>query len=418
LSRIGDVARSALLTNRASGATTTLAYMLDQQAGGSRATRSNTAAISLDGAFRNSVWWACLTLWADVVSNFSVQVMKPEDNRKNAPLMVPVPAPPAFFSEPFTGIGVREFRYMSAMDRKRYGNFVGIIRARNSSDNALLVEPQSIMSCKAKMNGPKIQYWTINGQVYYPDEIWHEKDHLLAGFDLGLSPLGYAAQTMGLYQSTQDFAQNWFAKGSNPRGVLKNVRRESVPAEVRKDAKAQFKESTADGDIFVVGTEWEWTPQATDSMSTAFLDQQEASNRDVCRYLGVPASMVDVEVSTGNITYANVTQANLQWLITKVGPAVGREEDYWTRQTGDAAWSVQFDTTNLLRMDPETLGNLQIAQAGAMLRVPSELRVADGLAPYTDDQLEEVGFYAQLRRKAPAPPGQNEDVPVDGGTAP
>lgn len=402
MSRFGDAWAALTATAEArSQATDTLAFMLDQSGRGSRARNSRTTApITQESAFKNSVWFAGMTLWADVVSSFPLDVYRPAGDG----LLSPVSNPGPMFDSPSPDVDITEFLYSSTMDKRRYGNCVGIIQGRNSYGAATVVELQKMSDVAATMSGSKLVKWRIGRQEYDPVDIWHEKEYTLAGFDLGMSPLANAAATMGIYQSTQDFALDWFALGANPRGILKNTERDVIPAEVRDDAKLQFREATQGGDIFVAGREWEWVPQMQDQMSNNFLKQQAASDRDVCRFVGVPASMIDVEVSTGNITYANVTQANLQWLISRVGPFARRTERYWTRNATPRPWTVKLNTDALLRMDPQTRATLMIAQADAMLRVPSELRALDNLPDYTPEQLTELSFYAKLK-KPPATPG-------------
>jgi hypothetical protein len=58
-------------------------------------------------------------------------------------------------------------------------------------------------------------------------------------------------------------------------------------------------------------------------------------------------------VAGGNITYANVTQRNLQFLIMHLQPAMGRREDALTTLTPRPQF-VKLNTDVLLRMDPQT----------------------------------------------------------------
>lgn len=366
-----------------------------------------------DTALRNSVWWGCINLRANVASNFPMDVFRPAG--PGGSLGIPVKAPP-IFAEPWPGVDISEWLYGTEVDKCRYGNSVGIIRGRNTFGKVTQVQPVPMSNqVRAVVRTDRaglqeIVKWRIGQEEYNPEDIWHEKRYTLKGFPLGLSPLAYAAYSMGVYASAQQFALDWFALGPMPRGVLKNTELESVPAELREAAKAQFKASTLNGDIFVTGSEWEWTPSATDAATPDFLAQQESSSRDVCRYLGVPASMVDVEVTTGNITYANITQANLQWLITEVGPEARRTERYWSRMATPAPWYVKMNTDALLRMDPQTRNTVLMAQLQQKARTPDEVRALDNLPPYTPDQLEQLALFAGMGKSAPTPPADpNED---------
>jgi HK97 family phage portal protein len=378
-----------------------------QLLGDQRRTRSTSISVTQSTAFRNSVWWACLTLRSDVMSSMPKQVLREHAGG----ILREVPRPPVLI-EPYPGIGIDEYWYSTGMDLDRYGNSISIIRARSSLGLPMILEPVGMSSgVSARMNGRDIVAWRIDGQLYDPKDIWHEKQYTLAGMPLGLSPLAYAAYTLGVYQSAQDFALDWFATGAQPKGVLKNTNRAQISPQTIADVKEQFKAATLGGDIFITGAEWEWSPQVTDAVGAGFLQQQEASNRDVCRYLGVPGTMVDVEVSTGNITYANITQADLAWLVHRIGPAITRREKKWSLHALPQPRILKLNTDSLLRMDPVTKSEVLIAQTNAMIRVPSEVRALDNLPPYTPDQLLELELFARLRKPPPAGVPTNPDDP-------
>lgn len=409
MSKLGDLVRGVWPVRQDRAGADTLSYMLGDASRISRST-SRVRSISQDQAFKNSVWWAALTLRANVVSSFPMQVFRPAPGD----LLARVMSPPKIFDEPFPGVDVSQFQFGAQMDKDRYGNFVGIIRSRNVYGTVTEVEPARMDDCTARVVGNKIVQWRVGDESFDPADIWHEKQYVLSGFPLGLSPLAHAAWSMGLYQSAQDFVLDWFAVGASPRGVLKNARRDKLAPRVIDDAKEGFKRATKNGDIFVTGNEWEWTPAAQDQMSANFLAVQANSDRDVCRFLGVPGAMIDVEIATGNITYANVTQANLQWLITQIGPATNRTERYWTANATPKPWVVKMNTDSLLRMDPQTRTTVMVAQAAALLRTPDELRAIDNLPAYTPDQLSELGFFAELRKPVAAPAGASTGGTTDG----
>ena len=362
-----------------------------------RAAGTSSPSITQTTALRNSVWWACLHLRANVFSSFPLDVIKPGSNG----LSYPVKNPGIMVTEPYPGMDITEFQYSTEMDLGRYGNSVGIIHQRNAFGLATMVELVSMGEVSAKMKGRQIDYWRIGNEKFDPSDIWHQKRHTLPGFALGLSPLASAAYSMALYASAQEFALDWFATGATPKGDLKHTERQTIPPEERAAVKAEFKQDTAGGDIFVHGKSWEWTPATQDAMSSGFLSQMSASERDVCRYAGTPASMVDVEVSTGNITYANVTMANLQWLITEIGPQARRSERYWSQHALPKPWQLKLNTDALLRMDPASRADLMVKLATAKLRAPDELRALDNLPPFTSEQIAQIGTFAQMA-KAPA----------------
>lgn len=370
---------------------------LDGQGYQRRGGGTSWPSITDSTANRNSVWWACGHLRANVFSSFPLDVIKPGPDG----LTYPVANPGVLVDEPYPGVDITEFFYNTEMDLFRFGNSVGIIHARNAFNLPVSIELQPMGSVSAKMDGSRIEYWRIGNDRYDPKDIWHRKRNTRSGMALGLSTLAAAAWDLGLHASATQFALDWFATGATPKGSLQHGDRATIPAEERQAVKDEFKAATAGGDIFVHGKSWTWTPQQQDSAGAGFLSTQAASERAVARYADVPGSMVDVEISTGNITYANGNAANLQWLITSVGPEARRTERFWSRYALPKPWHLKLNTSSLLRMDDAARTELMVKLNTARLRAPSELRALDNLPPFTPDQLDEVKMFASMGKPAP-----------------
>lgn len=371
-----------------------------------RSARAVASPLTPDQALKNSVWWSGLVLKSDLMSTFPVDVV-----RDVGGILVPVANPGPLFVSPSPGVMLNEHLYNRSWSLNSIGNSVGIIRERNAFGLPSQVELVAMHTVVARLNGFKIVKWRIGNTEYSPGEIWHERQFTQAGFDLGLSPLAQAAWSMNLYESTQEFAAEWFGNGLLPRGVLRNTKRDKLDAKLRRDAKESFREDTANGDIFVTGVEWEWTPAQTTAATAGFLDQKTSSEKDVARYVGVPAGMLDVEVSTGNVTYANRLDANLQFLVTKLGPDVVRLQDYWSQHALPKPWKLRLNTEALLRMDPKGKADLLELYSRNQLRTKNELRALDNLGAYTSEQMAELTLFAQMAKPVPTGPVQKEAQP-------
>lgn len=400
MGRLKDAARA--LTGRVDRDAT----LSDVIGDGSRIRRRGAPVrVTAEQALKNSVWWAGLTLRADLMSTFPVDVV-----RSVGGLMVPVVSPGLLFSRPTPDVGIVRFLHDRQWDLDSVGNHVGIITSRNAFGLPASIEQVPTECVRAQMNGRKIKHWIIDNKVYQRYEIWHETQHTVSGFDLGLSPLAYASRALSIYDSTQEFAADWFGNGALPRGVLRHTKRDRLDNQTRNDAKDGFKESTLGGDIFVTGVEWEWIPSATTAATAGFLDQKTSSEKDVARYIGVPAGMLDIEISTGNITYANATQANLQFLVTKLGPAVVGLQDFWSDHALPKPWKMRLNTDALLRMDPMTKALLLELLNKNRLRTPTELRALDNLPAYDPAQIAELTTFAQMIKPPPTGPVQKEEA--------
>jgi HK97 family phage portal protein len=113
---------------------------------------------------------------------------------------------------------------------------------------------------------------------------------------------------------------------------------------------------------------------------------------DVARFFGVPADLIDGAVSGQSITYANITERMLNFLVVNLGPAVSRRESAMSERILAAPRFAKLNTKALLRMDPKS----EVEQLGmsidSRIMTPNEARAILDREPLTDDD------YAQFDR--------------------
>lgn len=335
-----------------------------------------SVSVTQETALRHSAVWACIRLRADLISTLPVDVFRRVGN-----VQVEVAKPPLLRST--ADRPLPEWLYSSQVDLDRYGNAVGIITEVDSLGFASRVDLVSAGDTTMRMRDGQIVEWKIGGKTYTPKEIWHERQFTVAGSPMGLCPVAYAAYSIGGYLSAQQFALDYFAVGGHPSGTLRHTTVPQVDPKTADGIKARFKAATSNRDIFVTGRDWEYTPAAAPEAAQAFLEEMKYGVPDVCRFFGVPADLIDGSIPGSAITYANVTQRNLQFLIMNLGPAVIRRETALSAAL-PAPRFVKFNTDALLRLDPAAASDKLIKEVAGRLTLPSEARALMNRAPYTD----------------------------------
>jgi len=110
--------------------------------------------------------------------------------------------------------------------------------------------------------------------------------------------------------------------------------------------------------------------------------------QDVSRFFGVPADLIDAAIAGGpNITYANITQRNLQFLVMHLGPAVVRRENALSQLLPRPRF-VKLNSDALLRMDPLTRAQMIQTQIQSRVLAPNEARALDNRKPFTPEQIK------------------------------
>lgn len=356
--------------------------------------RRGFGRIPRDKAMRNSAVWACLRLRADLVSSMPVDVYRRADG-----IQLEV-TKPAVFLRPGGADGVlwHEWVYSSEVDLDSLGNTVGVILEKDANGLPVAIELADMDTVSFIGRGGRIEKVRIGGTEYPPEKIWHEKQYTRAGCPVGLSPIAYGASVLNTHASAQEFALDWFGNASVPGGHLKNTSKTLNKAEARK-VKENFKASVQAGDIWVSGMDWEYTMLSAKASESAFLETMGASVPDICRFLGVPADMIDAESGGKSITYANITQRNLQLLVMNLGPAIQRREQAWSWGLLPRPRYAKLNTDAVLRMDVKSRYDAYKVAIDSRVRVPSEIRALEDLPPLTPEQLAEFSIFS----KAPTP---------------
>ncbi|WP_329597769.1 phage portal protein [Streptomyces pseudovenezuelae] len=355
----------------------------------SRERRSARVHVTNETALRNSAVWACLRLRADLMSSFPIDVYRYVNG-----IQVEVPKPPVLVTPGGLEVGVKEWMYSTEFDLDRGGNCFGVITERSGvigPDGRGLpgrIELAELGSVSVRGTGPTITKFVINGKEYEPWEVWHEKQYTVAGMPLGLSPVAYAAWAIEETLSAQQFARDWFAAGAVPLAELKNTAK-TIDKDQARIAREQFRAAVDSSGLFVHGVDWEYKPIQAVASQSAFLEARQYGATDIARFFGCPSDLIDAAVSGSSITYANMTQRNLQFLIMNLGPAVGRREDAFSRKLVAGPRFVKLNTDALLRMDPEARARTIGARITNRTLAPSEARALDNMPPFTEDQLAE-----------------------------
>lgn len=347
-----------------------------------RGTSVGSVAVTSDTALRASAVWAALRLRADLISTMPVDLFRMVDG-----VQIEVPKPGFLQFPGGSRVHVTEWLYSSQVDLDRYGNAFGVVSQRDGQGNPARVDLVPAADVTVRGSGSEPTEYRLGSRTYDPRDVWHERQFTLSGVAMGLSPIAYAAYAIGGVLSAQKFALDWFGNGAAPGGHLRNTAR-ILTAEESQTAKSRFKAAVLDRDVLVTGSDWEFQPVTAAANDVGWLEQMQYGVTDIARFFGVPSDLIDAAVSGSSVTYANITQRNLQLLIMNLGPAIIRREAALTAAT-PAPRFVKLNTDALLRMDPASRGQTILARVAGRTLAPSEARALDNLPPFTPEQMGE-----------------------------
>ncbi|WP_328962965.1 phage portal protein [Streptomyces virginiae] len=357
------------------------------------AQRAGGVTVTNETALRHSAVWACLRLRANLVSTMPVDVY-----RRVGEMKVEVPKPPVLINPGGDRVGMMEWLYSTQFDLDRAGNAFGLITARDGLGLPARIELIPLADVTVRQRDGVVTY-KFGQQEYNASEVWHERQYTMAGLAVGLSPIAYAAWSIGEYLSVQQFALDWFGNGAVPSAHLKNTAKTITPPEA-EETKRRFKAATSNQDLFVTGNDWEYKMIQADAAGADWIEAKRYGIGDIARFFDCPGDLIDA--GSNGMTYANITQRNLQFLVMNLGPAIVRREDALSSLTSRPRF-VKLNTDALLRMDPQTRAAMLRTQIESRQLAPSEARELEDRQPFTDSQLGE--FDRLFGTKNPAPAG-------------
>jgi HK97 family phage portal protein len=285
-----------------------------------------------------------------------------------------------------------EHLYATRVDLDSTGNAVGVIRATDGAGRPAVIELADVDTVSLRKAKSGEVTWKIDGTTYEPHQVWHERQFTASGSRLGLSPIAHAALTLSNGLSAQEFADAWFGNSAIPAQHLKNTGKILNPGQAEK-VRQRYKATIEQGDVFVTGKDWELSLLAAKASESSYLEQIGATALDVCRFLGVPGDMVDVANDGSSVTYANVTQRNMQLLVINLGPALTRREEHYSLKLLPAPRYMKFNTGALLRMDLKSRYEAYKIGVDGRWLTPSRIHERENEAPFTP---EEEAEFARL----------------------
>ena len=360
--------------------------------------------VTRDRAMRSSAVWACLRLRADLESTMPVDVF-----RRVAGVQVEQQKPPVMVapggSASGGGMTWIEHLYATRVDLDSTGNAVGVIRATDGAGRPAIIEMADVDTVSLRKSKTGVVKWKIDGTEYDLHQVWHERQFTASGSRLGLSPIAHAALTLSNGISAQEFADAWFGNSAIPAQHLRNTGKILNPTQADK-VRQRYKATIEQGDVFVTGKDWELNLLAAKASESAYLEQQGATALDVCRFLGVPGDMIDVGVDGSSITYANVTQRNMQLLVINLGPALTRREEHYSLKLLPADRYMKFNPGALLRMDLKSRYEAYKIGVDGKWLTPSRIHDRENEQPFSSDEL------AELERLFPTSSGKSQQQQI------
>lgn len=337
-------------------------------------------------SMRHAAVWACVRLVCSTIATMPVELVRTNADGSTDHLPLPqllmrpdgVQTQATWIYQMVTSLLLRGNAYGEVLDREPSG-YPRAIRLLHPDT----VEPacndrgEVFLQVRDHFGGANRQ----PARIVPVADTFHVAAYTRPGSPIGMSPVDYAAQSIGVGLSAEKFSAQWFGNGAHPSSVLKN--QAQLTGEQAAEVKRRWRESVDSGDVAVLGGDWSWQQVQVAPEESQFLEAQEWSVAQIARVFGVPIELIGGSTKGSSVTYATVEGRNAAFL--QFGLSL------WLRTLEDALsfelpgrQRVRFRTDGLLRADTSARYQAYDTAIRAGFLTVDEVRDMEDLPPLGD----------------------------------
>lgn len=331
---------------------------------------------SMSEALRDAANWACIKVKAQGLASMPVDVVRYQGKTR-----IPVPTPP-IIAKPSGVVSRRVWVFQFGASLFSDGNVFGQVVGYDSQGKPTqieLLDPATVTD--RDVVGGVVQV-KVSGKPHrqYPfGDLWHVPgEFVMPGSPFGLSPIWFGQASTATSLAAERFGGEFFTDGAHPSAVFQP---ETDPGDKAAEVKQRLVDATrGNRDPLIL------PPGKFEKLQVAPNDSQfiELMNFEViqaCRRHGVPPSMVYATVSGQNVTYANVTQADLQFLKHTLSYPIDLLEEAQSALLPQPR-VVKYNRDAILRADPKARAEVHAIRLANRTTTVNEVRTLEDEEPF------------------------------------
>jgi HK97 family phage portal protein len=273
--------------------------------------------VTPDRAMRLSTVWGCVRLLADSVSTLPLQVFRGDERD-------PLPTPPLLQRPSADHPELSDWLWAVMACLLLRGNAWGAITDRTGAGllpaQVDLLDPDRVSVTEARDAPPVIR---VDGQEVDRAELWHVKAYPVAGSILGMSPVAYARESIGLGLAAERFGAQFFGEGAVPAGVIEADDRLTQEQAMMLMEGWMLRHQGRHKPAVLGGAKYRNISVAPEEAQ--FIETQRFNVSTICRFYGVPPVMMGGETG-GHEDYSSPEMRATEFLQFTLRPWLTRVE--------------------------------------------------------------------------------------------
>lgn len=336
--------------------------------------------VNFDTAMQVSAFWACARLISETVASLPIVFYRIEGKQRK----------PDDSHSLWRVLALKPNRYQTRVDffltlvlnLVTWGNAYAQITRNGQGQIVSLLPLMSAQMQVRLLSDGSVSYQYTNSEgvhVFAESSIWHIK--LFGNGIVGLSPLGYATNSIAIAQASEDRVTQVFQNGAKPAGVL------MVDASLTKEQRQEIRESFADlaegnnDSLIVLDKFMKYEQVSMSPQDIELLQSRRFQVEDIARFMGVPSVLINDTQST-TAWGSGIQQIIEGWYKLGLRPYLENIELSARMNLLPAGeqrqWEIELDFDALLRADMAARYEAYQKAINGGFATPNEVRQAEG----------------------------------------
>ena len=341
-------------------------------------------------ALKISTVYACVKVISETIASLPLNLLKELTNgdtekAKQHPLYSVLKDVPNSEMSSFT------FREMLMTNLLLWGNAYALIK-RNKSGEIVELYPlkSKNMVVERDMTTNAIKYTYTNNRgitkTYSPKQIFHIPAFSFDGI-IGVSPITYAREAMGLALATEEFGARFFGNGARPGGVLEHPGVLKDPEKLRESWNKVYQGTANSHKVAVLEEGMKYHEIGMSPEDSQFLQTRSFQIAEICRIFRVPPHMVG---DLSRSTFSNIEHQSIDFVVHTIRPWLVRWEQAIARallsEEERTIYYAKFNVDGLMRGDFVTrMNGYAIARQNGWMSA-NEIRALENMNKIPADQ--------------------------------
>lgn len=306
--------------------------------------------------------------------------------------LVRLPDPP-LFNQPSVHGSTFDWIHRLVTSMALHGDAVGFVTARDYYGQPTMIEwldPAAVAVYDGQLTGRGSYMdpiWTWMGREVPKENLVHIPWFCLPYRIRGLSPIGAFQLTVGIGLGAQEYANDWFANGGVPPGVMRNAE-QKISNEDATTLARKITNRLRTRQPLIIGKDWTYEPIAIKPHEAEFVQTCQLTATQIAVIYGIPPEKLGG--STGNsLTYSTVEQNSVDFLTFSLRAWLVRIEQAISNLYPRGTYA-RFDPSELLRMDALSKAQVDAISLGyypPAWKSIGEVRAGNDLPPIAASEL-------------------------------